>query len=265
MTRGSEPRCLVRRRAAAWRPADTEPRPNQAASPARGDAALLGLAPVSPLAVVAIAEPDVALTDFGLALLATVFAVSLARGDEGSPVLRRSLVAFFVAVAVASLAGGLDHGFFRQPPGTVHDVLWATALIAIGASALALTSAAARLGFSRQTAQAVTAAAAVAFVAYALAVLLGARQYLYALLAYLPATAFTLGVLAVAYRRERDPRLAAAIAGLLLTFVAAAIQRAEIALHPRWFNHNALYHAVQALALGLFFVGARWVTSRASR
>ncbi len=227
--------------------------------------AQLGLSPVSPLAVVAIAEPDVALTDFGLALLAAILAVALVRGGGGSTVVRRRFVAFFAAVAVASLAGGLDHGFFRQPPGAAHDVLWATALIAIGASALALTGAAAEIGFSGRATRAVSAIAALAFAAYALAVLLGARQYLYALLAYLPATALMLGVLGVAWRRERDPRLAAAIAGLLLTFVAAAIQRAEIALHPRWFNHNTLYHVVQALALGLFFVGARWVTNRASR
>ena len=119
--------------------------------------AQLGLSPVSPLAVVAIAEPDVALTDFGLALLAAILAVALVRGGGGSTVLRRRFVAFFAAVAVASLAGGLDHGFFRQPPGAAHDVLWATALIAIGASALALTGAAAEIGFSGRATRAVSA------------------------------------------------------------------------------------------------------------
>ena len=214
------------------------------------------------LAGIHIAEPGVALTDFGLALLAVVFAVALARVRGGAPSLRRRFVAFFAAVAVASLAGGLDHGFFRQPPGTAHEVLWATALLAIGASALALAVAAAELGFAGRTTRVVVAAAVAAFAAYALAVLLGARQYVYAIVAYLPATALMLGVLVVGWRRDRDPRLAAAIAGLLLTFVAAAIQRAGIGLHPRWFDHNALYHAVQAVALGLFFVGARGIVGQ---
>jgi len=31
--------------------------------------------------------------------------------------------------------------------------------------------------------------------------------------------------------------------------VAAAVQQARIALHPNYFNHNALYHLLQAIAL----------------
>ena len=217
-----------------------------------------------PLVIPGIAEPDVSLTDFGLALEAALFAYALERTRGGSPSRRRWFVSFFGAVAVASLTGGLDHGFFRHPPGIAHDVLWSTTLIAIGASSLALTGAAAGLRFSTPTARAISAVAAAGFAVYALAVLLGARRFAYAILVYLPATAFMLVVLAVAYRRERESRLAIGIAGLVLTFVAAAIQRAEVSLHPRYFNHNALYHVVQAVALWLFFASARWLIGQAS-
>jgi hypothetical protein len=40
-------------------------------------------------------------------------------------------------------------------------------------------------------------------------------------------------------------------------FVAAGIQQGGIGLHPVYFNHNALYHLVQGIALALIFLAAR--------
>ncbi len=51
--------------------------------------------------------------------------------------------------------------------------------------------------------------------------------------------------------------------GLLLTFVAAYVQQAKIGLNPQYFNHNALYHLIQAVALGMFFLSARQLTKAA--
>jgi hypothetical protein len=63
------------------------------------------------------------------------------------------------------------------------------------------------------------------------------------------------------YRRTRNRPLALTITGLLLTFVAAGVQQAGIAVHPVYFNHNALYHVIQGVALFLIFVGARWIVT----
>ena len=71
-----------------------------------------------PLVISGIAEPDVSLTDFGLALEAALFAYALKRTRTESPSLRRRFVSFFAAVGIASAAGGLDHGFFRRPPAS---------------------------------------------------------------------------------------------------------------------------------------------------
>jgi kynureninase len=62
---------------------------------------------------------------------------------------------------------------------------------------------------------------------------------------------------------ERAARLAAF--GLILTFVASAVQIGRVALHPVYFNHNALYHAVQAIALALLYVALRDFIAGASR
>src|SRR4029453_13162664 len=74
---------------------------------------------------------------------------------------------------------------------------------------------------------------------------------------YLPAAMFLLaGFLRAAIRtRASWARLGAW--GLVLSFAAAAIQQLRIALHPVYFNHNALYHLVQAVALALLFMASR--------
>jgi hypothetical protein len=45
--------------------------------------------------------------------------------------------------------------------------------------------------------------------------------------------------------------------GMTLTFAAALVQQRRVALHRVYFNHNALYHAIQAVAIGLLFWSAR--------
>jgi hypothetical protein len=68
-----------------------------------------------------------------------------------------------------------------------------------------------------------------------------------------------------AWQRRRSDFLAAGIAGVALTFVAAAVQHGRIGLHPRYFNHNALYHLIQAFALLLIFLAARGLLKPAAR
>ena len=45
----------------------------------------------------------------------------------------------------------------------------------------------------------------------------------------------------------------------LLSVLAALLQQARIAIHPVYFDHNALYHVVQAAALVLLYFGFRAV------
>ena len=52
-----------------------------------------------------------------------------------------------------------------------------------------------------------------------------------------------------------------AAGGLSLTLVAAVLQQLQVALHPDYFNHNAVFHVVQAVAMLLFFLGGRSLAS----
>jgi hypothetical protein len=45
------------------------------------------------------------------------------------------------------------------------------------------------------------------------------------------------------------------IAGIVVSVIAAAVQQSGWSLHPR-FNHNDLYHVVQAVGVGLLYRSA---------
>jgi len=200
-------------------------------------------------------DPDVTLTDYGLAILAGYMAFRVWRGPRFGPT-RGWLLAFFAALGLAPLLGGTVHGFFELEGMPGHDVLWVATLLAIGLVAVAAWGLGARLVLADGAARGLIGLAAVVFAIYATAVIGGARDFRVAVTHYLPAVLFLLAAVLVAQRRDPHPGFRLAAAGLLLTFVAAAVQQLGIALHPVWFDHNALYHVVQAAALILFYRGA---------
>ena len=207
---------------------------------------------------ITIDEPDVSLTDFGLALEAAIFAALVARQVTPRPRLRNWAVAFFGSASVASLAGAIDHGFLRRVGReTAHDILWTATLLAIGASSLALVGIGAELGLRRDTARRITAIAAVATAAYAVVVLAVWRDFLVAILAYAPAALFLLGVLVRRYAALRDRASLLGISAVLLAFAAAVVQRLEFGIHTRYMGHNALYHLIQAVSFALLFAAMR--------
>ena len=78
-----------------------------------------------------------------------------------------------------------------------------------------------------------------------------------AVVGYLPAAAFLFAAFLRAAVRERASWARLGAWGLAVSFVAAAVQQLRIAVHPVYFNHNALYHLVQAVALALIFMACR--------
>src|SRR5580765_6504359 len=194
-------------------------------------------------------EPDVTITDYLLALEAFAFAVLIARAATATP-LQRWFVIFFAATAAASLVGGTVHGFFND-----SVVLWRLVLISLGVVAAAAWAIGARLLFADRLAQFVVTAAWVEFAAYALMVVFVTDKFLFAIVNYLPATVFLIVAFFARYQSNAVTPLAQGLAGLLLTLVAAGVQQARLAVHPRYFNHNALYHLLQAIALFLIFRG----------
>ena len=207
-------------------------------------------------------EPDVTLTDYGLAIECAVLVLLLLRQGDPQEPLRIWFALFFASVGLAALAGGTVHGFFPGEETLGHAMLWPTALIAIGLTAMAGWAIGARLLFSTDVARRIILAAAVEFVAYSVLVLLISQRFMFAVINYLPAVMWLALALAIVYARVRQRPVLVGLAGLLLTFVAAGVQQAGVALHPIYFNHNALYHVIQAIALLMIFWSARWFVAR---
>jgi len=200
-------------------------------------------------------EVDVTLTDFGLALEALVFAVLIARTPGGNS-LQRWFILFFIATAGASFAGALVHGFFSD-----SKLLWKLVLISLGVVSVAAWALGARLFFSDQVSAVITIAAAIDLVIYVVLVVFVTDNFALAIANYLPSTIFLLVVFYISYRSTAAPPLALGVGGLVLTLIAAGVQQSRIALHPIYFNHNALYHVLQAIALFLIFRTAAFLTS----
>jgi hypothetical protein len=201
-------------------------------------------------------EPDVTLTDYGLFAECAAFAWLIARRPSGAGTLRRWTVLFFVFTALAALFGGTVHGFFAAETDGIGRALWKLSMLAIGATALAGWAVGARLLFTSQVADRLVRIAAGLTATYAGVILFVSDAFWIAVAGYLPAAALLfVGFLRSARRRLRWATQGAW--GLALTFGAAAIQQFRIAIHPVYFNHNALYHLVQAVALALVFLACR--------
>ena len=202
-------------------------------------------------------EPDVTLTDFALALECALFSVLVLRSSQ--PPLRRWWFVFFAAIGVGALCGALVHGWYSDESTVVWSILWRATLLAIGVTATATWTIGAYLQMGERLGAAVRRAARWIFVIYAIILLTVSTSFFVAVLMYLPATLFMLVAVVDAYRRSPTRAEAYLIAGLVLTLIGAAVQQLRIAIHPVYFNHNAFYHVIQAIALFLIFLAARSV------
>ncbi|MEX2286615.1 MAG: hypothetical protein WD648_05960 [Planctomycetaceae bacterium] len=202
-------------------------------------------------------EPDVALTDFAIALECVVFAVLLWRNRVRATGLRFWFALFFASVSVASLCGGLVHGFFLDEQSRGQAILWPATLLAIGVAAFSAWAIGATLVFPPRVSRSVKVAAVGQLAIYSPVVLFHNQEFAVALVNNLPAIVFLLIVLVLAYRREKHQGLLLAAGGLALTLIGGLGQQLGIGIHPKYFNHNALYHVIQAVALFLFFLGGR--------
>ena len=204
-----------------------------------------------------IAEPDVTLTDYGLALETALFAYLLLRGGNRRSSLRTWFAVFFGSASVASLAGGTVHGLALEPEMVGHRILWSATLIAIGVTALSAWVIGSRIQFSPSVARRVWLAATLEFVGYCAVVLSVTQKLLVAIVDYLPAAVDLLVVFSSLYARSRERHALIGLGGLVLTFVAAGVQQGKVGIHPVYFDHNALYHLIQAVAFAMLFWSAR--------
>jgi hypothetical protein len=202
-------------------------------------------------------QMDVSLTDYGLAAECVWFACLMARIRTTTSSLPAGFMLFFFSIAVAAAAGGTVHGFFLDESSLGYRILWPFTLIVMGITALSGVHIATALQFSRSTAVNINRVALAVFIAYFAIVLFIRRDFLIAILDYLPALVFVGGAFLLSHRRQKKPAFLIGFLGVCTMLFAAAAQQAKLGIDPRYFDHNALYHVLQAIALFMVFLAAR--------
>ena len=162
---------------------------------------------------------------------------------------------FFGATAVASGTGAVLHGLTDDASDPRRRALWRTSLASIGVAAVSSWTVAARL--ARPDGHEVPERLALlGHAPYFILVATGDRPFTLAIACYVPA-AIALGVAFGGRLDDDEDRAAAALglAGLAVTFGAAGVQVGRFGL-SRAFDHNALYHTLQAIGIALFYGSA---------
>ena len=194
-------------------------------------------------------------TDYLLAIGSWTFAYRLVSARRDTNTAAAVLwAAGFVLVGLGAAAGGTFHGFTRALSPALLSALWEITCLAVGLGTLLMLVAAARQFLSRWWVIMIATAAVVKFILYAVEV---ARNddfrtvignYAIVMIAILVIALFD----AVAWKGTASRWI---IAGIAVSFAAAAVQAMRIAPHHH-FNHNDLYHVVQLIGLWMIYRGA---------
>jgi hypothetical protein len=200
-------------------------------------------------------DPDVVLTDLALAVLGTWLAWRLARAPAAGT-MARSGVPVMGALASAAFWGAVFHGFF--PAGTTTRagfIAWMPVALSIAVIGMALLALALRSAAPSATAAVRRAIIALYGGAFVLTVLLVNESYGTIILFYAPVVVLFLIVAAYQAVRTRAGGWTLLAASFALSLLAAALQQARVSIHPEHFDHNAVYHVLQGIALVLLYRG----------
>ena len=197
--------------------------------------------------MITIPDPDVVFTDLGLAVLGACFAWRL-RGGRG--------VLVMAGLASAAFWGAMFHAFFPAKTATTAGfVVWLFVALSIAVVAESLLDMTLTILFARlipgKRPGITTARRAIVllyFLLFPFVLLFVDESFSTVVLLYAP----TLVLALIAAALDRWALIAF---GLLLSAIAAVLQQAHVAIHPVYFDHNAVYHAVQAAALVVLYFG----------
>ncbi len=206
------------------------------------------------------AEFSVSVSDFLLAGFSGALAWRLQSRPTEMPQTRRWFAIVLWAIAVSSFLGSISHGFVPEEQGKLGALLWRTTLMLIGPAAVGLCMLACLLLFRPGTVERARALALIMLGIYVGLVLFEYHEFVIALLLYLPATLMLLAGFVVRWRQGQSFAVDGAIA-MILTLVAGLLQYLHVGIHPVYFNHNALYHVIQGIAIYfLYRAGRKWIS-----
>lgn len=200
-------------------------------------------------------EPATFWTDCGLAVWSACLASLLVlRATAPFPSALAWWVAAFATCAIAATAGAIHHGLGPGLSPRINQSTWRLAILSLVGTGFCLTQIAALNVFQGATLTLAQFSASIVTAILA-AVALRVEKFSVAIFAY--GFGQILVLTSALLTREvqpptRLPWLAAAVAASAL---AAGVQHFRLG-PSRHFNHNDLYHVVQAIAQGAFYLAA---------
>jgi hypothetical protein len=207
---------------------------------------------------VLVSEPDVTLTDYALALECAVCAAWLGLTPTSKTWLRNAGMLFFVFLGCSAATGGTVHGFCPDPNSSACQILWQLTLQAIGWASFSTWVLGAGILATGRTARRLALAGIPQIVLFSVLALLFTQEFWLVFTIYLPAALLLLAGFCRAGWCGGHRFLLVGASGSVLSFVSSFLQFMRIGIDPIYFNHNALAHTVQAVALALIFLGARY-------
>lgn len=197
-------------------------------------------------------------TDFFLAIECFFLAWLITKQKKSNPKLTRLFMLFLASSGLSALIGGVVHGFFLDPLVGLGIILWKITIICLGFTALTGWFLGAELIFSQKNAKILQRFAILEFTTYFWVVILVDDRFWIAIANYAPVLVFLLFAFLFAYwRNPQKSLLLYSLAVFSLMPLAAILQQLKVAIHPTYFNHNATYHLVQAIAFYFFFLAAK--------
>jgi hypothetical protein len=202
-----------------------------------------------------VTQPDVALTDFALALECAILALRFPRRRVPDFTQRCGFRMLFAAAGATALVGGFFHGYLLDATSRVQNATWLVIFTAAGVASLACWGIAwAALLRGRGRLRDANLVGGVLFLLYLASALAKIQSFVSVLVATSVAGTLLLAAYWSAYRR-RHPFALTGMVGVLLVFVGSLVQRSGFHVHPR-FTADALYHVILAVALFLIYASA---------
>jgi len=206
---------------------------------------------------ISIPKPDVVFTDLGLAILGAYLGWRLWTA-RGGGMLPRTGVVVVGGLASAAFWGAIFHAFFPANTATPSGfIVW----IAVALSILVVAAALLELGLRILTprlAPLLRRSIVVTYaVGFAAVVLFVDESFSTIVRFYAPALVFFLIVAVRQAIRTRNAGWRLIAVSFIISGAAALLQQANVSIHPVYFDHNAVYHVLQGIALVLLYRGFR--------
>jgi hypothetical protein len=205
----------------------------------------------------AIPDPDVVFTDITLAILGAYLGWRLWK-MPGRKTLPRAGGLLLGALASAAFWGAVFHAFFPAGTATLSGALaWSPVVLSIVVAAAVMLELALRILVPRPSPSTRRYVAITYATGFAGVALLLDQSFTSIVYFYVPALLLLLVAAGQQAIRSRNAGWILVATGLLMSAGAAVLQQARVAIHPVYFDHNAVYHVVQSIAIVFLYFGWR--------